>query len=286
MWLIDLILNIAAVLLWLKWLERDVSTILAEPRISVVANLRRTAPRPPRILYLGALLLLIVGRWLVYWLLGSALDWIPVLHFGPIPLAFRSYFEWRILLYSFLSFGEALAIFYLALLLFSIVNRRLDDDPVQKLVRSHLGVLDSWPVVVKLLIPWLFGLLVWCAFNPLFQKIRIVVPPGNLGELMKQAAVVGLGVYLVWKYVLAAVLILYVCNSYIYFGKWPFWNFIEQTGRQILMPLRRIPLCLRKVDFAPFVALAIVLFAGELASQKLLEHWTGKNTQTIERLRR
>lgn len=262
MWLIDLILNIAALLLWLKWLEQDVSSVISQPRVSVVANLRRATPRYPRTVFLAALLTLLSVRGLFYWLLGSATDWIAKLYLGPIPLYFRSGAFPRIFLYSFLSFGFALAIFYSALLLLSLINPRLEDDPVHKVVRTHLGWVEAWPLALKLLAPWVATLILWCVLNPSGAKSFTMV--------FQKGAVAALGVYLIWKYVLIVLLVAYVLNSYIYFGAWPLWTYVEKNGQRILALLRWIPLRAGKIDFSPAVALALVILVGELATRGLL----------------
>jgi uncharacterized protein YggT (Ycf19 family) len=80
----------------------------------------------------------------------------------------------------------------------------------------------------------------------------------RLGESL----VIALGSYLVWKFLIAALLVLHLLNSYIYFGKHPSWNYVNATAKQLLRPLKKIPLRVEKADFAPIVGIALVfLFA-------------------------
>ena len=73
----------------------------------------------------------------------------------------------------------------------------------------------------------------------------------------------GAAVYLVWKYVLAGLLILYLLNSYIYFGASPLWTFIDRSGRNLLKGLSGLPLRAGRIDLAPMVMLVLVIAAAE-----------------------
>ena len=81
--------------------------------------------------------------------------------------------------------------------------------------------------------------------------------------------VVGLGSYLSWKYLIGGLLALHLVSSYVYLGNQPFWHFVAPTGRNLLRPLRRVPLRLGKVDFAPLVGIALVFLAAEFAERGL-----------------
>jgi uncharacterized protein YggT (Ycf19 family) len=81
---------------------------------------------------------------------------------------------------------------------------------------------------------------------------------------LESALLVGLGSYLVWKYVIGCLLVLHLLNTHIYFGKQPFWNYVNATGRTLLAPLRKIPLRTGRVDFAPVAGLALTFLAAKL----------------------
>lgn len=266
--LVDLILNLAALLLWLKW--RDIGHEISSPKISLLGTLRKTGPRHQRIWFLFALLALLVVRPLLYRLLGSALNWTPQISLGVIALPFRSDFFGRMLLYSFLSFGAALAIFYLCLLLLSILDSENSPDPMHTLIRAQLGKLDLLPALSKLLLPWLVTFLLWSMLNKPLVGLRLLPPAESLIHLVEQAAVVGLGVYLAWEYLILGILLLHLLNTYIYFGAWPFWTFIDNSARQILKLIAWIPLRVGKIDFAPLVAMAVVMFAAEYGGRGLV----------------
>jgi len=174
------------------------------------------------------------------------------------------------LLFSGLSFGITLGLFYLCLLLFSLVNSRgTPADPLQKLVRLQLGRLDRWPWPVKALLPLLVTGLCWYLLSILFARLNLTLPVNSRAHRLEQAVVVGLGSYLSWRFLIGGLLALHLVSTYIYLGNQPFWSFITATGRNLLNPLRPVPLRLGKVDFAPLVGIALVFLFGELSERGL-----------------
>ena len=175
-------------------------------------------------------------------------------------------------LFSGLSFAATLGVSYLWLLLLSIVNgRKGESDPLQKLVRLHLGRAGRWPWPVKVLLPLLVSLACWYLLSLLLARLGNIPPAASKTHRLEQAVVVGLGSYLSWRYLIGGLLALHLVGSYVYFGDQPFWSFITLTGRNLLTPLRWVPLRLGKVDFTPLVGIALVFFTAELAEQGLTE---------------
>jgi len=167
------------------------------------------------------------------------------------------------LLFSFFSFGATLGFFYLCLLLLSLVNAPVSDaDPAQRLVRLHLGRLERWPKAVKLLLPLVVTMALWCALNPLLRRIGMV-PEVSAWHLLAQGAVIGLAVYLALKFLVVGFLALYALNSYVYLGDFPFLSFVNTTARGLLRPLRRLPLRIGRVDLAPLAGMALVMLAAD-----------------------
>jgi uncharacterized protein YggT (Ycf19 family) len=271
MTLVDFILDLAGLILWLNWRSAGFDPLTKSTPTTLIGTLRRAEPSRAKGWYflIAVLSLLPLRAWL-YWQIGSAVDWMPTLKLGAISISFRSDFFSRAILFSVLSFGITLIIFYLWLLFFSIVNGRTEEaDPLQKLVRLHLGWVERWPWPLKLLLPLLFVSGVWYAFNPLLARWEIIPVVKSAMYRLEQAAAVGLGVYLAWKYLIVGLLLLYLLGSYIYFGNHIFWNFLTVTGRNMLAPLRFLPLRIGKIDFAPLFALAAVLVASRFAEQGL-----------------
>jgi uncharacterized protein YggT (Ycf19 family) len=59
-------------------------------------------------------------------------------------------------------------------------------------------------------------------------------------------------------------------NSYIYFGRHPFWNYVNATAQTLLTPLKKIPLRAGKVDFAPVAGIALVFLLAQFAGRGLV----------------
>src|SRR6185436_9845387 len=136
-----------------------------------------------------------------------------------ITLAFRSDLAGRIFLFSLLSFVLTLGIFYLSLLLLSLVNTKLPTgDSQHKWVRQHLGWVERLPGFIQILLPFLMVFLFWIALNPILLRMEILPPAKSFQHLLGQGALLGLGVYLLWKYLIVSFLLLNLINSYVYVG--------------------------------------------------------------------
>jgi uncharacterized protein YggT (Ycf19 family) len=267
MGLVDFILNLAGLLLWLNWRSVRFDPLGKRTPATLIGTLRRAEPRRWRrwhlLAALGGLLLLRAG---FYWQIGSAAHWTGTLNLSVITLSFRSDFFARMLWFSFFSFGLTLGVFYLWLLLLSILA---GPEPIHRLVRMQLGRIDGWPRGVKLFLPLAITAAFWQAASRLLTWLQIIPKPVSAAQQIEAALIVGLNSYLVWKYVIAALLALHLLNSYIYFGKNPFWSYVNAEARTLLSPLRALPLQAGKVDFAPVVGLALVFLVAELAGRGL-----------------
>jgi uncharacterized protein YggT (Ycf19 family) len=270
MGLINAILNLAGLLLWLGWLEA-VSDPLPGPAESPLARTLRRAgstqwDRWKNLCGLGGLLL---ARPLIYRWVGPAVNWTPKLQLDVVVIPFRSDFLGRMLLYSLASFAATLALFYLVLLFFSLVNRRMpDSDPLQKFVRRHLGKVDRWPGPAKLALPFLGALLCWFVPHPLLVRWDLIPSASSVGAIAWQSLLISVDACLVWRHVAAAVLLVYFLNSYVYFGNHPLWTFAEATAQRLLQPLRRVPLQPGRIDLKPVLGMVLVYLLGEV-----LAHW-------------
>jgi uncharacterized protein YggT (Ycf19 family) len=261
--LIDFILNLAGLLLWLNWRSVRYDPLGKRTPATLIGTLRRAEPKRMRrwhlLAMLGGLLLL---RAVFYWQIGSAAHWTGTLNLNVITLSFRSDYFARMLWFSIFSFGLTLAVFYLWLLLLSILAGP-DPRPFHRLVRVPLGGIDHWSRKVKLLLPLMVTAASWWLASWLLAGLQIIPRPVSAAHRIEAALIVGLNSYLAWKYVIGALLTLHLLNSYIYFGKHPLWSYVNATAQTLLSPLRRFPLRLGKMDFAPLMGIIIVfLFAN------------------------
>lgn len=266
MGIVDFILNLAALLLWLNW--RSIRFDPLEKRVpaTLMGTLRPAVPSRSRrwhfLVFIAALLLLraVIYRWVTPLWVGS-------LDMGVTALQFRSNFFPRILLFSFLSFILTLGVFYIGLLLLSLLK---GPDPMHRLVKIPLGGVDDWPAWVKILLPLIGGMVFWLALCWPLSRMEICPPTISVAQRVEQAALIGLNSYQVWKIPAGLLLLLYLLSSYIFFGKHPVWNYIAVTAQKLTRPLRVIPLRIGRVDFAPVVALALIFLLAELAGRGLI----------------
>ena len=269
--LIDLILNLAGLLLWLNWRSVRFDPLGRRTPATLIGTLRRAEPRRLRrwhlLAALGGLLLL---RAVLYWQIGAGVGWAAgKLNLGIIELSFRSDSFGRILLFSIFSFGLTLGVLYLWLLLLSILAgpERL---PFHRLVRMPLGGMDRWARGVKFLLPLMVTATFWWLASWLLAWLQVIPPLVSPVHRIEESLVIGLGSYLAWKYLIGVLLVLHLLNSYIYFGKHPFWAYVNAEAQTLLSPLRLVPLRAGKVDFAPVVGIVLVFLAAELAGRGLV----------------
>jgi uncharacterized protein YggT (Ycf19 family) len=269
--LIDLILNLAGLLLWLNWRSVRFDPLGRRTPATLIGTLRRAEPRRLRrwhlLAALGGLLLL---RAVLYWQIGAGVGWAAgKLNLGIIELSFRSDSFGRILLFSIFSFGLTLGVLYLWLLLLSILAgpERL---PFHRLVRMPLGGMDRWARGVKFLLPLMVTATFWWLASWLLAWLQVIPPLVSPAHRIEESLVIGLGSYLAWKYLIGVLLVLHLLNSYIYFGKHPFWAYVNAEAQTLLSPLRLVPLQAGKADFAPVVGIMLVFLAAELAGRGLV----------------
>jgi uncharacterized protein YggT (Ycf19 family) len=271
---VDFILNLAGLLLWIKWRSLPFDPFNKRTPATLVGTLRRAAPSHFRRWHLlAAIGLLLVLRAVVYWWIESAFRrvWMGKLDLGVTVLLFRSDWFLRILFFSIFSFALALGIFYLWLLLLSLLaGVTTKTEPIHRLVRVQMGGIDGWPRWLKIILPLTAVLVFWWLASWLFAWLQIIPRPVSAMHRIEESVVVGLGSYIVWKFVATALLVLHLLNMYVYFGKHPLWNYINETAQNLLAPLRKIPLRAGRMDFAPVLGIILIFLAAEMAERGLI----------------
>jgi uncharacterized protein YggT (Ycf19 family) len=263
---VDFILNLAGLLLWINWRSTLFDPFEKRTPATLVGALKRAAPTRFRHWHLlAAIGVLLALRALIYWQIGAAARWTGRLDLGLTTIFFRSNFFGQMLLFSILSFARILGIIYLWLLLLSILDGPM---PTHRFVKMQLGKIDGWARGIKLFLPLVVIALFWGLASWPFAWLH---PKASMSAAhrIEEALVIGLGSYLVWKFLIGALLVLHLLNSYIYFGKNPLWNYVNGVARKILSPLEKIPLRAGKADFAPVVGIAFVFLSAELAGRAL-----------------
>jgi uncharacterized protein YggT (Ycf19 family) len=274
MGLIDFILNVAGLLLWLNWRSLKLDPMAAARPSTLAGTLRRADPPLIRRWHFpAALVALLVLRAFFYWQIGSPMNWSATLSLAAISVSFTSFGPDalpRMMLFSVLSFGLTLAVFQLWMLLLSLASRPgAEFDGARKFVRLHIGRVDDWPSSMKVLLP-LFGVGgLWWLLSWWLAHWEILPRPISGAHRLEQSLLIGLGSYLVWKYIITGVLTLHLVNSYVFLGNHPLWSSINAIGREMLKPLRWLPLSIGKVDFAPVVMIVLVLLLSQLIENGL-----------------
>jgi len=257
---LDSLLNLAALLLWLSW--RGIGTEQASgPAGTLLANLRPAhRGRAGRHGYLIGLIGLLLGRAVVYRQFGPSFDWHPSWSPGAVSMVFRSDHFLRMLASSLLGFGWMMFGLWASACLVAALHRPPHDkDALTREVRRRLGWISLLPSVCLLALPMVVLTLVWLVLGWLAASTGLVPELQGPAHLFQQAAVVGVGAVLVWRWLLTGVLILYFLNSYVFFGASPLWDFVQQTGTRLCRPLAFLRL--GRLHLAPLVWLAVLWLA-------------------------
>ena len=257
---LDMLLNAVGLLMWLNW--RSFKAIPPPSALSLASLIRPAERKRTRhLVFVGALPALLGLRALFYYQIGPPMDWTPQLSLGAVVLSFRGSSFWQMLAFSVLSWGLWMAVFYFCLLLLAAINYCAPDtDPWLKLSRLHLGRVAFWPPYIQLLLPYFAGLILWPPAHAILQRCNMAPAVTNL-QLFKQSAIMGISFLLSWQYLLIPLLTLYFLNTYIYFGSSTFWAFVNNSGRNLLAPLRWLRV--GRIDLAAPLMLALVV-AGSI----------------------
>lgn len=264
--LIDFILNVAGLLLWLNWRSIRHDPFVRLTPGTFAGTVRRAEPmRLRRWHFLAALGLLLLFRAFFYVVVGPEVNWVPKLDLLVIAPAFRANHFLPVFIYSVLSFVCVLVIFYFWLVMLAVINRRVTaPDPIHKLALLQLGPVARWPLVAQLVAPVLIVAALWMLLHPLLIYVGVTNHVRSISVLMGQGLAVGVSIFFSLKFLLPAILFVYVIISYVYLGASPLWEFVSVTSRNLLSALRLIPLRLGKVDFAPIVGILLILLLLEV----------------------
>ena len=262
MGLIDFILNMAGVLLWLSWRSIGMDSMIRSTPATLVGTLRRAEPR--RLTgwqFPVGLAVLLLLRALLYRQIGPTADWTPKLDFFFVVLAFPGDIFRASLLYSVLSFTRILVVCYFWGLALVMINRRsAETDPLQKMLRLHFGPLARWPLLLQGLVPLVVVTGVWMALHPLLTHFEIISRVRSYAHLAEQGLLVGVALYFTLQFLLPVFLFLHLVTTYVYLGSNPVWDSVGATARNLLAPLRWLPLRFGRLDFTPLVGVLLILF--------------------------
>jgi uncharacterized protein YggT (Ycf19 family) len=215
----------------------------------------------------------VIRAWL-YWQVGSAAGWTASLHLGFVVLAFRSDFFATALLYSFLSFAKVLIIVYFWLITFVLINGAgTESDPIQRLIRLHLGRLSRWPRGVLFLLPLIITTWLWIMAHPVLEQTGVINYSRSTWHVALQGLLIGVALWATLKFLLPAVLFAHLIANYVYLGSSPLWDFTASTSKRLLQPLQKLPLRIGRLDLAPVAgALLLLLLLDALPNYLLVRY--------------
>ena len=264
--LIDLISNIACLLLWLNWRAQPSDTSRLAPPATLVGTLRRAdKPALRGWQFPSVRVAVLILRAALYRVIGPSVAWSGSLDLGVISVSMRSDDFWRMLFFSALSFGLVLAVFQFWLLFLSLVQPRSGESlPFQPFIRGNLGFADALPSGMKLILPFVISGTIWWLLSWPFAAWGITPKPVSTAHRFEQALVIACASYLTWKYIIGVVLGLHLLHCYIFFGRHPLWSYVDAVARRVVYPLRALPLRVGRVDFAPVLMLVLVFGAASL----------------------
>ncbi len=284
---IDFILNIAGLLLWLNWRSVRLDPFNRGLPATLAGTVRRAEPmRLKRWHFLAALAALLFVRAFFYVHIGPAANWTPKVNLTVVmpafPLVLRNHaFFLSALAFSVISFVQILVIFYFWLLVIAIINRReTSPDPLQKLLLVQLGRVTRWPLLLQLLLPVIIVIALWALCHPLLIYIGVTTPVHSNTILLMQGGVLSLILYLSLKFLLLTFLIIDLIVTYVYLGNNPVWEFIHTTSRNLISPLKNLPLRLGRIDLTPILGIILIFLLLYLLPHYLF-HQLDRRSLTI-----
>jgi uncharacterized protein YggT (Ycf19 family) len=271
--LINLILDIAALLLWLSWRSIPHDPLSRATPATLAGTVRRAEPnRLKRWHFLAAMFGLLFARSLFYWQFGPAVNWTPRIDLAILAPAFPCTLWATSFLFSMLSFARTWIVFHFWLMSLVFINGRSTNwNPFHKLVVVQLGWIGRWPRAALALLPLLATILIWVGLHPLLAHFGIVKRVQATSILVEQGAVLGVWIYFTLKHVLPVILFANLVASYVYLGASPLWDYISVTSRRLLRPLNRIPLHFGKIDFTPLAGIILILLLLHALPNAILE---------------
>jgi uncharacterized protein YggT (Ycf19 family) len=270
-WL-HLILNLAALLLWIHW--RAGTMPRPKPVNSVIGPTPNLGPVFRHSwFFLVALLVLLGLRAVFYNQFGPGLDWVPSLNLIDQSPHFRSDYFPRALAFSVLSFARWLVALYFCLALLSAV--RPDGKRAtnwREFLKAQFGWLGNWSPVVHWIAALALAVGVHLGETHWMESLGVLTQSADPLRQIPTLIVLDLSAAV---YLMMLLLALYLLNSYVYFGEQNFWKNVDDSGRRLLKLFRAVPLVVRKIDLAPFIAFSLAYGLSFVLRHDHLASWLG-----------
>jgi uncharacterized protein YggT (Ycf19 family) len=276
MWLFDFITDLVALLLWLRATSFRTQPSARPRAISPLASIQPVDRLTPSLWAAAGILLLLFGRSMVYWKIGSAVSWSPTLNLPSVALPFRSDLFTRMIALSFLTFGISLYLFYTsALVLLSLAPGLAGKNPPLDYLRRETRVWGEFPKISCAIFPFLCGFLFWILTRPVWVSFQLLPASHSWKSVLKEAAVLGLNAYIPLQYILYVLLGFAFMNSSIFFGTNAVIQILVTTSTSLIHPLRKLPLTFGKWDLRPILLIILISFTQYFARIALWQLFRG-----------
>ena len=262
--LINSLLNLACIFLWIDW----VSARSGRPHSALsLASTVRPADRASGRNFgsLAAFLLILLLRPLFYYSVGPAVNWTAALNYVAVAIPFRSDLLGRMFVFSAVSVGGALGIYYCWMFFLAAIHRStptVETEPMVRFIRAQLGFFDKVPWWLKLRIPSLCAALAWILLSLRLVELELLPEAQSNRALRSQATSFAIAALLSGKWLLIAIFLLHMLNLYVYLGTHPLWPFISTTARKLLYPFSFVRF--GKLDLSPVLGAVAVYALAEL----------------------
>lgn len=254
---IDWLLNLAALIIWLRWLSFfSAPTRITLTLAAVVKPAEKGSKRGFFPLFIIGLIIL--GRAVFFHYSGAVTNFNPILDLTAISIPFKSASFMMTLLYSICSFLLFLIVFYFWLCILSVLNYKEELDIYHRKIVQHLGFIGKIPALFRLLAPFVITASLWLIVSVLFSKIGIVTNPNSFSKHILQSILLSLCLLFSLKYLVLIICALFLCYTYFYLGVHPFWAFIGVTGKRLLRPIRWIRI--GPLDLSPLVMTLVFVY--------------------------
>ena len=264
------ILNLIGLLFWILWRAGTM------PRPKPANAITGPSPRQGTVfkrswVYLLALAGLLIFRAIFYNQFGPGLDWIPSLELIHETPHFRSDYFPRSLAYSVLSFTRWLSALYFCWVLLATIRPESDTAKMwRSFLRSQFGWIGGLPSTALWIAALLLAILLHIIEAEWMVYIGVRTESSHYYKLLPLLVILDFRIAI---YLSMGIITLYILNSYVYFGEKNLWNNVNDCGKQLLSPIRRIPLVVGKVDLAPILVMAVAYGLSFALRHEQLAAW-------------
>ncbi len=256
---VNFLLNLLGWFLWAGAFVFPRYAVRSSQPLTLLSTLREESPPSfGRLFLLGGLAALLALRAVAYWNFLPQGGPRPAVEFGVVAVSFQSDSLIQMACYSVASFAMFLYAYYLIVFGLSITCRqRTRVDSIENLINQQLGSAAYWHPGLKLLAVGITGAVLWLLFGVGFLRIGVLPEDWTIGVLFFQSPVVAFSLWNVYLLAIMVLIGLYVLNSYVYLGEKVVWKFVDETAKFYLSGLRKLPLVVGRIDFAPFLGIVV-----------------------------